>query len=99
MAEDVIYTDGTFFDDMRLAERRILVELGATEALEAIDQEDIKNQRDFEKEMLVERKTLEAEGNIQGVKDIDDILAEDAKQRKRYEAEKRKIDENLKSPR
>ena len=36
----IITTDGTFFEDMRAAERRILKELGDEEALKILDEEE-----------------------------------------------------------
>ena len=40
MKQDFITTDGTFFDDMRAKERKILEELGDTEALKLLDEEE-----------------------------------------------------------
>ena len=48
--KDVVYADGTFFDDMRAAERRILEELGDTEALKILDEAEARAQKEYEEE-------------------------------------------------
>ena len=47
-------TDGTFFEDMRAAERRILAEIDP-EALKILDQEDAEMEQRYQEELARER--------------------------------------------
>lgn len=50
MKQDYISTDGSFFDDMRAKERKILQELGDTEALRILEEEEAAAQKEYEEE-------------------------------------------------
>lgn len=50
MKQDYISTDGSFFDDMRAKERKILQELGDTEALRILEEEEAAAKKEYEEE-------------------------------------------------
>ncbi len=47
-------TDGTFFENMRQMERRILTKYGDTEALAILDEEDRIEREEYEEELRQE---------------------------------------------
>ena len=51
MKQGYISTDGSFFDDMRAKERKILEELGDTEALKLLDEEEEAARKEYEEEL------------------------------------------------
>ena len=50
MKKDYVTADGSFFDDMRAKERKILEELGDEEALKLLDAEEEAARKEFEEE-------------------------------------------------
>ncbi|MBO6271035.1 MAG: hypothetical protein J6N19_18045 [Clostridium sp.] len=50
MKKDYVSADGSFFDDMRAKERKILEELGDEEALKILDEEEAAARKEYEEE-------------------------------------------------
>lgn len=48
--KDYVSADGSFFDDMRAKERKILEELGDEEALKLLDEEEAAARKEYEDE-------------------------------------------------